>query len=63
MPKNLFNMRPKRHKMPEIFKKAEKAMKAAIRQVMIDHKEKGLPMYVWRNEKLIRIPANRISLR
>jgi hypothetical protein len=56
-------MRPKRHKMPEIFKKAEKAMKAAIRQVMIDHKQKGLPMYVWRNEKLVSIPASRISLR
>ena len=56
-------MKTPRLVMPEILKKAEKAMKAAVRQVMVEHKEKGLPIYVWQHNKVVRIPANRISTR
>jgi len=56
-------MKKRRLAMPDIFKKAEKAMKAAVRQVMIDHKEKGLPIYVLEHNKVVRIPANRITIR
>ena len=38
-------------------------MKAAVRQVMVEHKEKGLPIYIWQHNKVVRIPANRISIR
>lgn len=52
-----------RIQMPAILKKAEAAMKAAVRQVMIDHKHKKLPIYVLRNNKVTRIPPHRIKVR
>jgi hypothetical protein len=54
-------MKAPRLAMPEILKKAERAMKAAVRQVMIEHKAKGLPIYVWQHNKVVRIPARRIT--
>ena len=53
-------MKAARLKMPEILKKAEKAMKAAIQQVMIEHKQKGLPIYVLEHNKIVRIPPHRL---
>ncbi len=56
-------MKSSRLAMPEILKKAEKAMKAAVRQVLIEHKEKGLPIYIWQHNKVVRVPVHRIPTR
>jgi hypothetical protein len=49
--------------MPAILKKAELAMKAAVRQVMIDHKQKSLPIYIFQHNKVVRILPQHIRIR
>lgn len=49
--------------MSPLLKKAEEAMKAAVRQVMIDHKQKKLPIYILQKNKIVRIPPQRIKIR
>ena len=56
-------MKTPRLVMPDILKKAEKAMKAAVHQVMVEHKEKGLPIFIWQHNKVVRVPARRIHTR
>ena len=56
-------MKSSRLAMPEVLKKAEKAMKAAVRRVLLEHKAKGLPIYIWQHNKVVRIPAHRIPSR
>jgi hypothetical protein len=31
--------------------------------VMIEHKEKNLPIFIWQDNKVVRIPAHRIPTR
>ena len=40
--------------------KAELALKKAIREVVEQHKQSGRPLAVWRNGKVIKIPASRV---
>jgi hypothetical protein len=53
----------KTSKMPEILKKAERALQIAVRKVWAEHRLRGLPVYVWQHNKVVRIPANRIPSR
>ena len=38
-------------------KKAEKAMKKAVQGVIADRKMRGEPLIVWKNGKVVKIPA------
>jgi len=44
-------------------RKAEKALKEAVKQAMIEHKLSGDPIVVWRNGKVVWIPAEKIPVR
>jgi hypothetical protein len=44
----------KRYTMQE---KAFKALKEAVREVVKRHKETGRPLAVWRDGKVVRVPA------
>ena len=44
-----------------ISKKAEKAIKKAVRGVIADRKMRGEPLIVWKNGKVIKIPAQQIK--
>ncbi len=50
-------------KLPRIIELADQAIRKAVRQVMIEHKAKDLPIFVWQQNKVVRIPARRISIR
>jgi len=39
--------------------KAEKAIKKAVRGVIADRKMRGEPLIVWKNGKVVKIPAQR----
>lgn len=39
---------------------AEKALKEAVHEVIEDHKRTGRPVVIWRNGKVVRIPANQL---
>lgn len=43
--------------------KAEKALKQAVVKAMIDHKRTGDPIAVWKNGKVVWIPANKIQVK
>lgn len=41
--------------------KAEKALKEAVREVIEDHKRTGRPLVIWRNGKVAKVSAKRLS--
>jgi len=44
----------------KIIKKAEKALKKAVVQVIEEHRQKNIPLIVWKNGRVVKIPANKI---
>ena len=46
----------------EIFsQKAQKAIKKAIRGVIADRKMRGEPLIIWKNGKVVKVPAQRLN--
>jgi hypothetical protein len=43
--------------------RAEKALKRAVIKAIGEHRRNGIPIAVWRDGKVIRIPADRIEVR
>ncbi len=41
--------------------KAERALKEAVREVIEDHKRTGRPLVIWRNGKVAKVSANKLS--
>ncbi len=52
-----------RRKLPPLAIKAEQALKKAVRKVVIEHKQTGDPLVVWRDGKVVHIPASRLRVR
>lgn len=44
-------------------KRAEMALKAAVRKAITEHARHGRPIYVWRNGRVVEIPARKIGVR
>jgi len=40
--------------------KAERAMKAAVRKVVAEHKKSGRPLAIWKNGKAVNVPADSV---
>ena len=47
-------------KLPRIIELADRAIRAAVHKVMVEHKQKHLPVYVWQHNKVVRIPPRRL---
>jgi hypothetical protein len=41
--------------------KAEIAMKEAVQEVIERHKQTGRPLVIWKNGKVVRVSASRLS--
>ena len=41
--------------------KAEKAMMKAVRGVIADRKMRGEPLIIWKNGKVVKVPANQLN--
>ena len=39
---------------------AQKAIKKAVRGVIADRKMRGIPLIIWKNGKVVRIPASQL---
>ena len=50
-------------KLSPLAVKAEKALKQAVIKTMIDHKRTGDPIVIWKNGKVVWIPANKIPVK
>ena len=53
--KNLFEM--------SMASRAEEALKKAVARAIADHKRTGDPIVVWRDNRVVKIPAERIEIR
>lgn len=47
-------------KGPSFIAKAEKALRIAVAKTIEDHRRSGHPIVVWKNGRVVRIPASRI---
>ncbi len=45
----------------QLDKKAVKAMREAVRGVVLEHKKNGLSLAVWEHGKLVNIPAKKLK--
>ena len=43
--------------------RAEEALKKAVARPIADHKRTGDPIVIWRDGKVVKIPANQIEIR
>jgi hypothetical protein len=43
--------------------KAEEALRKAVAEAIAEHRRNGVPIAIWRNGKVVRIPANQIEVR
>ena len=50
----------KRHLKSSLPALAEKALKEAVKEVVKENKKAGLPLIVWKNGKVFKIPANKL---
>jgi len=55
LPKNILEL--------PLEKRAEMALKSAVKKAIAEHARQGRPIYVWKNGKVVRIPARRIRAR
>ncbi|MEW6097167.1 MAG: hypothetical protein AB1567_11715 [bacterium] len=52
----------KKKTLTPIGRKAEKAMKDAVKKVIAEHKMKNLPVVIWENGKVVTVQADKISV-
>jgi hypothetical protein len=43
--------------------KAEEALRKAVAEAIAEHRRNGVPIAIWRNGKVVRIPADQIEVR
>jgi hypothetical protein len=43
--------------------RAEMALKAAVEKVMEEHAREGLPIYIWRDGRVVEVPAEELRMR
>jgi hypothetical protein len=55
----------KKRKLPHILLayRAEEALKVAVAEAIAEHRRNGIPIAVWREGKVVRIPAAKIEAR
>lgn len=41
--------------------RAEMALKVAVEKVIVDHARRGLPIYVWRDGKVVEISPDQLA--
>ncbi len=47
-------------KKPEMVKRVEKALKAAGRRAVEEHRRTGNPLVIWKDGRIVEISANKI---
>lgn len=41
--------------------RAEMALKAAVERVIVEHARQGLPIYIWRDGKVVEVPPEELQ--
>ena len=50
----------KKNKAYEIHKSAGRAMREAVKKVVLAHKKSGRPLVVWKNGKVVKVSAKQL---
>ena len=48
-------------KAQKIHQQAEKAMKEAVQKVVLEHKRLNMPLSIWKDGKVVRVPAKQMK--
>ena len=56
-------MKKPRRSLPLLAYRAEEALRKAVAEAIAEHRRNGVPIAVWRNGKVVRIPADQIEIR
>ncbi len=47
---------------PSLAYRAEEALRKAVAEAIAEHRRNGVPIAIWRNGKVVRIPADQIEV-
>ncbi len=50
----------RRPRVPEVARKAEKALRIAVVKTIEEHRRDGDPIVIWKNGRVVTVPASRI---
>ncbi len=56
-------MKKVRRSPPLLAYRAEEALRKAVAEAIAEHRRNGVPIAIWRNGKVVRIPADQIEVR
>jgi hypothetical protein len=56
-------MRKGKKTSPLLAYRAEEALRKAVAEAIAEHRRRGVPIAIWRNGKVVRIPADQIEVR
>ncbi len=56
-------MKKTKRKPPLLAYRAEEALRKAVAEAIAEHRRNGVPIAIWRNGKVVRIPADQIEVR
>ena len=56
-------MKQARRSLPLLAYRAEEALRKAVAEAIAEHRRNGVPIAIWRNGKVVRIPADQIEVR
>ena len=48
---------------PLLAYRAEEALRRAVAEAIAEHRRNGVPIAIWRNGKVVRVPADQIEVR
>jgi hypothetical protein len=48
---------------PPLAYRAEEALRKAVAEAIAEHRRNGVPIAIWHNGKVVRIPADQIEVR
>ena len=56
-------MKKARRSLPLLAYRAEEALRRAVAEAIAEHRRNGVPIAIWRDGKVVRIPADQIEVR
>jgi len=56
-------MKKARGSLPLLAYRAEEALRKAVAEAIAEHRRNGVPIAIWRDGKVVRIPADQIEVR
>ena len=55
-------MKKVRRSLPLLAYRAEEALRKAVAEAIAEHRRNGVPIAIWRNGKVVRVPADQIEV-